>query len=137
MKILFYSADYKTLKVKLSIINNNVHKIQHISEQVQISEPLITKQNSLMFQKKRSHSISNDFDAIFRFLIFTHQFTNTKINNSLNSFPFDIILVCIVRGPFRCPSGGPCAMAQWHIGQSEPGVTLLLGACFHLQFHLF
>ena len=121
MKILFYSADYKTLKVKLSIINNNVHKIQHISEQVQISEPLITKQNSLMFQtKKRSHSISNDFDAIFRFLIFTH-FINTKINN-----PSHLILyccMCIVRSPFRCPSGGPCAMAQWHIDQSEPGFT--------------
>ena len=48
----------------------------------------------VMIQEKISRSISDDLDAI------------RELNNC--------------QGPISCVSLGPCAMAQWHIGQSEP-----------------
>ena len=56
-----------------------------------------------------SHPVPFIFVSYCLIVCFKHlwMFTNTELNNNC-------------QGPIWCPSRGPCAMAQWHIGQSEP-----------------
>ena len=82
----------------------------------------------------------------------TASLKSSKIPNHSHPVPFIFVSYCLIvcfkhlrvftrrklnyncQGPIWCPSRGPCAMAQWHIGQSEPGASLNKeAACLHQQ----